>query len=177
MAAGAAMTPSAGAEVKWLCRPGLAGQPCVGDQTTRYFASDGSSRAGKPAVVAKPAIDCFYVYPTVSNQPTPNATQAADPEVRSIAKYQAQRFSTRCRVFAPLYREVTAVGVAMASQTHDTSGYTTAFGDVREAWRSYLRNDNHGRGFVLIGHSQGSRMLRALIRQEIDSQPSLRGRL
>ena len=174
---GAAATPQAGADVKWLCRPGLAGQPCTGDQTTRFFAPDGSSRVGKPVTIAKPAIDCFYVYPTVSNQPTPNATQTADPEVRSIAKYQAQRFSTRCRVFAPLYREVTALGVAMASQTHDTSGYSLAFGDVREAWRSYLRNDNHGRGFVLIGHSQGSRMLRALIRREIDPRPPVRRRL
>jgi hypothetical protein len=175
--AGAASASPARAEVKWLCRPGLAGQPCAGDQTTRYFAPDGSSRVGKPASVARPAIDCFYVYPTVSNQPTKNATQTADPEVRSIAKYQAQRFSTRCRVFAPLYQEVTAVGVATASQTHDTSGYSLAFGDIREAWRSYLRDDNHGRGFVLIGHSQGSRMLRALIRQEIDPQPTLRRRL
>src|SRR3954453_12170545 len=169
---GGVMAPAASGEVKWLCRPGLAGQPCVGDQTTRYFAPDGSSRVGKPASVAKPPIDCFYVYPTVSNQPTPNATQTADPEVRSIAKYQAQRFSTRCRVFAPLYREVTALGVAMASQTHDTSGYSLAFGDVREAWRSSLQGDNHGRGFVLIGPSQGSRMLRALIRREIDPRPS-----
>src|SRR3954463_14497222 len=174
---GGVMAPAASGEVKWLCRPGLTGQPCVGDQTTRYFAPDGSSRVGKPASVAKPPIDCFYVYPPVSNQPTPNATQTADPEVRSIAKYQAQRFSTRCRVFAPLYREVTALGVAMASQTHDTSGYTIAFGDVREAWRSYLRNDNHGRGFVLIGHSQGSRMLRALIRGEIDGKRAVRRRL
>src|SRR4051812_40936738 len=131
MAAGAAMTPSAGAEVKWLCRPGLAGQPCVGDQTTRYFASDGSSRVGKPAVDANPAIDCFYVYPTVSNQPTPNATQAADPEVRSIAKYQAQRFSTRCRVFAPLYRQVTALGGAVARPTHETGGISLPLGAPR----------------------------------------------
>ncbi|MFN2616860.1 MAG: DUF3089 domain-containing protein [Thermoleophilaceae bacterium] len=164
----------ADARVVWLCRPGVADNPCRGDQTTRYFASDGSSRVGRPAVPAKPPIDCFYVYPTVSNQPTPNATQTADPEIKSIAKYQAQRFSTRCRVFTPIYREVTAAGVSMASQTHDTTPYETAFTDVREAWLSYLRHDNHGRGVVLIGHSQGSRMLRALIRREIDPKPSVR---
>jgi hypothetical protein len=168
---------TAEADVTWLCRPGLASNPCQGDQTTRYFASDGSSRVGRPDTPANPPIDCFYVYPTVSNQPTPNATKSADPEVRSIAVYQAQRFSTRCRVFAPLYRQVTAAGVTAASQTHDTSGYATAFADVREAWLAYLREDNHGRGFVLVGHSQGSRMLRALIRTEIDPNPSVRGRL
>jgi hypothetical protein len=129
----AAVAPAAHAEVKWLCRPGLADNPCAGDQTTTFFAPDGTSRVGRPAVPAKPPIDCFYVYPTVSNQPTPNATQTADPEVRSIAVFQAQRFSTRCRVFAPLYREVTAAGVTMASNTHDTSPYETAYTDVREA--------------------------------------------
>src|SRR3954470_6444270 len=140
---GGVMAPAASGEVKWLCRPGLAGQPCVGDQTTRYFASDGSSRVGKPARSAPPPIDCFYVYPTVSNQPTPNATQTADPEVKSIALFQAQRFSTRCRVYVPLYREVPAAGVSVASQTHDTTPYSVAYGDVVEAWRAYLRDDNH----------------------------------
>ncbi|HEX8075547.1 MAG TPA: DUF3089 domain-containing protein, partial [Thermoleophilaceae bacterium] len=165
---------TAGADVSWLCRPGLASSPCVGDQTTTYFESDGSSRVGRPAVPERPPIDCFYVYPTVSNQPTPNATKSPDPEIRSIALYQAQRFSTRCRVFVPLYRQVTAAGVATASQTHDTSAYDNAFADVREAWLEYLRRDNRGRGVVLVGHSQGSRLLRALIRREIDPSPSLR---
>ncbi|MDQ3935152.1 MAG: DUF3089 domain-containing protein [Actinomycetota bacterium] len=165
------------ANVAWLCRPGLESNPCVGDQTTRYFEPDGSSRVGRPEVPANPPIDCFYVYPGVSNQPTPNATKSADPEIRSIAQYQAQRFSTRCRVYAPLYRQVTAAGIAIASQTRDTSGYDTAFGDVREAWFEYLRAHNHGRGFVLLGHSQGARILRALIRREIDGNPAVRARL
>jgi hypothetical protein len=177
LAVGLAAPRAAHADVSWLCRPGLASNPCQGDQTTRYFASDGSSRVSRPDVPAAPPVDCFYVYPTVSNQPTLNATKAPDPEVRSIAVFQAQRFSTRCRVFVPLYRQVTAAGVSLASQTHDTSGYDTAFADVREAWLEYLRRDNHGRGVVLIGHSQGSRMLRALVRREIDRNPSVRARL
>jgi Protein of unknown function (DUF3089) len=165
------------AEVSWLCRPDMAGDPCRGDQTTRYFEPDGSSHVGLPPITKRPRIDCFYVYPTVSNQPTPNATATPDPEVRSIALYQAQRFSTRCRVYAPLYREVTALGVTIASQTHDTTPYETAFADVEEAWKSYLAHDNGGRGFVLIGHSQGSRMLRALIRRDIDQDPAVRSRM
>src|SRR3954451_25071683 len=173
----AGLAPAASAEVRWLCRPGLASNPCQGDQTTTYFNENGASRVGLPEVQTNPPIDCFYVYPTVSNQPTTNATKSPDPEVRSIAVYQAQRFSTRCRVFVPLYRQVTAAGVSVASQTHDTSGYDTAFADVREAWLEYLRKDNHGRGVVLIGHSQGSRMLRALVRREIDKNPSALARL
>src|SRR3954471_19038951 len=131
----AAIAPSAHAEVRWLCKPSLAGDPCRGDQTTTYVEPDGSPRVAPAAVRKEPPVDCFYVYPTVSNQPAPNATQTADPEVRSIALYQAQRFSTKCRLFVPLYREVTAAGVTLASQTHDTSPYATAFTDVEEAWR------------------------------------------
>jgi hypothetical protein len=172
-----ALAPAAHAEVVWLCHPSMDSDPCRGDLTTRYFEPDGSSHVATPAVDPDPKIDCFYVYPTVSNQPTPNATQTPDPEVRSIALYQAQRFSTRCRMFAPLYREVTAAGVTLSSQTHDTTPYTTAFTDVEEAWQRYLRDDNHGRGVVLIGHSQGSRMLRALIRRDIDPDGAVRRRL
>jgi len=171
------LAPAAHADVRWLCRPSLASDPCRGDQTTTYVESDGSSRVATPAVPASSPVDCFYVYPTVSNQPTTNATATPDPEVRSIALYQAQRFSTRCAVYAPLYREVTAAGVSVASQTHDTKPYETAFGDVRDAWRAYLRDDNRGRGVILVGHSQGSRMLRALIRREIDPDPAQRARL
>src|SRR4051794_34975327 len=135
LSATALLLPAAAhGEVKWLCRPGAADTPCLGAQPTPHFASDGSvSRLDTPAVPTDPPVDCFYVYPTVSNQPTPNATQTPDPEVRSVAKLQAQRFSTRCRVFVPLYREVTAAGVTVASQTHDTSPYDTAYTDVREA--------------------------------------------
>ncbi len=173
----AAFASSARADVQWLCEPGLASDPCRGDLTTRVFEADGSSKVVPGAPAAAPKVDCFYVYPTTSNQPTTNATKAADPEIRSIAKYQAQRFSSRCRVFAPLYRQVTAAGVTTASQTRDASPYTLAFEDVREAFLEYLAQDNQGRGFVLVGHSQGSRILRALIRAEIDGKADVRRRM
>jgi hypothetical protein len=46
-----------------------------------------------------------------------------------------------------------------------------AYQDVLAAWKHYLRYDNHGRGVVLIGHSQGSRVLIRLIQEEIDGKP------
>jgi len=42
---------------------------------------------------------------------------------------------------------------------------------VRDAFNYYLQNDNKGRGFVLVGHSQGSFILAELIRREIDGKP------
>jgi hypothetical protein len=46
-----------------------------------------------------------------------------------------------------------------------------AYDDVLDAWNHYLKNDNKGRGVVLVGHSQGSYVLTALIRNEIDGKP------
>jgi hypothetical protein len=162
--------------VKWLCRPGLADNPCEISLDTTYQQADGTSRVATPSrpSQSKRKIDCFYVYPTVSNQITPNATAEAKPEILSIAKYQAARYSQVCRVFAPLYRQVTLVpGVIIAP----LGGGKIAYGDVLAAWRSYLRNDNHGRGVVLIGHSQGSIMLRKLVREQIDPDRTARSRL
>ncbi|HEX6241941.1 MAG TPA: DUF3089 domain-containing protein, partial [Polyangiales bacterium] len=40
--------------------------------------------------------------------------------------------------------------------------------DVLAAFRSYLERDNNGRGFVLMGHSQGSGVLVQLLKNELD---------
>ena len=130
-----------------------------------------------PQPVASPAIDCFYVYPTVSDQPTGNANLQIDPEERSIALYQAARYSQYCRVFAPMYRQVTLAGIGSGAAPSTKPNSTLAFDSVQAAFRTYLRSYNHNRGFVLIGHSQGSFILRALIARDIDPVPSLRARL
>ncbi|MCW2957501.1 MAG: hypothetical protein JWP18_304 [Solirubrobacterales bacterium] len=176
----AALAPaSAGAatdaDTVWLCHPAMQDDPCDGSLTTTVQQADGTSTVQQAPVPAKPGIDCFYVYPTVSNQTTPNATKTADPEVKSIATYQAARFSQQCRVFAPVYRQNTLVSIFSGGFTDATRAI--AYGDVLGAWNDYLRNDNKGRGVVLIGHSQGTGMLRKLVREEIDPDPAARKRL
>src|SRR5215208_5862881 len=52
-----------------------------------------------------------------------------------------------------------------------------AYADVLEAWRAYLKRFNRGRGVVLISHSQGTFVLRRLIREQIDVKASARRRL
>jgi hypothetical protein len=46
-----------------------------------------------------------------------------------------------------------------------------------DAFRQYVANESDGRGFVLVGHSQGAGHLTALIADEIDDEPALRDRL
>lgn len=166
---------TSGGGVVWLCKPGLAHNPCEISLRTTAQHTSGRDRVFTPArkPSSKRRVDCFYVYPTVSNQLAPTATKARDPEILSIAKYQASRFSTRCRMFAPVYRQVTLAGVATIAFNPQSKGYH----DVVQAWHTYLRRYNHGRGVVLIGHSQGSIVLRELIRNEIDPEPALRRKL
>ena len=103
--------PGAPEPTTWLCLPGQEPNPCAGDQTTTVYSPDGTSKTTTPKVPEDPKVDCFYVYPTVSDQPTQNANKNPDPPVSAIAKYQAQRFSQICKVYAPLYRQRTITGI------------------------------------------------------------------
>jgi hypothetical protein len=170
-----AFAPGADADVAWLCRPGAEPNPCEGDLTTTVQRPDGTDRVKPGTALEHRRVDCFYVYPTVSQDPGTNSDKSVDPEMEGIARYQAQRFSRYCRVYAPIYRQRTLAAIAASST--DPAPYNIAFADIVEAWNDYLDNYNHGRGFVLLGHSQGSRMLRGLIRNHIDDRPSVRRRL
>src|SRR5205823_10260219 len=123
-----------------------------------------------PKQVAHPAIDCFYVYPTISGQPTGNSNLKVEPVERSIALYQAARYSQYCRVFAPMYRQLTLAGIgAPGTKTpKPRPNPALALSDVRNAFRLYLKKYNQGRGVVFIGHSQGSLVLRRLIAKDVD---------
>ena len=173
VAAGLAVASSAHADVKWLCKPGLAGDPCAVPADTARFTPGGRFLGRDHPKPTRRRIDCFYVYPTVSGQPGPNATRAIDPELRSIARYQAARYSRTCRVFAPVYRQVTLAGLGTAT----AADWARALADVKAAWRTYLRRYNHGRGVVLIGHSQGTFHLRELLKDEIEPHRTQRRKL
>ncbi len=167
---------SAASPAVWLCKPGLANNPCTSGLTSTVLPVSGepTRETARPARTAK--IDCFYVYPTVSDQPGVNATRAKDPEVKAIARFQAARFSQHCRVFAPVYRQLTLRAIA-TPRNLASKARQTAYADVRDAWREYLRRHNKGRGVVLVGHSQGTYMLRELVKREIDRTASVRRRL
>lgn len=155
----------------WLCRPGRS-DPCTADQNATIVNPDGSRRVETFAAAKNPTFDCFYIYPTVSFDPTPNSDMNAGTEEKGIAAYQAARFTKHCRVFAPLYRQVTLSALqAVLSGRAVAADRAMAYRDVKAAWDEYLAYDNHGRGVVLIGHSQGSGILKALVADAIEGTP------
>lgn len=155
--------PDYGEDSNWLCLPDRI-DACASDQSVAVVGPDGFEAVEPLVQDADRPFDCFYVYPTVSLDPTPNSDMVAGQEELRVAHAQAARFRQHCRVFAPLYRQVTltALRSLMAGGTMQADR-AMAFGDVLASWKHYLANDNDGRGVVLIGHSQGSGMLRELL--------------
>jgi hypothetical protein len=164
------------AATKWLCKPGVKPDPCKGSLKTTVFDSAGNSKVKRAKNARRPKYDCFYVYPTVSEQPTANANKQIDPQQTSIAEYQAARFSEDCKVYAPVYRQATLAGIS-DPEAADPNSFAIAYRDVLAAWRNYLRRYNKGRGVVLIGHSQGTGMLSELLSGEIEKHRSQRKKL
>jgi hypothetical protein len=129
---------AASARVVWLCQPGHHPDPCTpGLSTTVYSPTLRPLRVIHPKAARHPKIDCFYVYPTVSDQKTVNANRHIDPVERSIALYQAARYSQYCRVFAPMYRQVTVTAL-LAGTKETPAQLKLALSDLRRAFRTYL---------------------------------------
>jgi hypothetical protein len=172
-----ALAATASARTVWLCHPGQRPDPCTpGLSTTVYSPTLQAERVLHPAAPRSPKVDCFYVYPTVSDQKGPLANLHVDPEERSIALYQVARYSSVCRIFAPMYRQVT-VPALQSGNKESPAQLKIPLSDVRNAFADYLRHDNHGRPFVLIGHSQGAFILRQLIAKDVDRSPVVRARM
>ena len=167
----------ASAKVVWLCKPGIRANPCEPSLTTTVYSPSGKRLGVQHVQRAKRRrADCFYVYPTVSDQQRPQATQVVDDVLRSVALQQAARYSRDCRVFAPVYRQVTILGL-LNPDTVTQEMRDRLYADVLEAWRTYLRRYNHGRGVIFVSHSQGSFVLRELIAKEVDPKPAARRRI
>ncbi len=176
---------------RWLCHPGLAksANVCAGSIDTTNVDSSGQAIISHFQPLKQAPVDCFYVYPTTSADPTPNSDFLADAQEIKITEAQAARYSAACRVFAPIYRQRTLPLLAANVVTGylpsgldlltgiSTKADAVAYADVRSAFRTYLDMHNQGRGFILIGHSQGATLLKRLIAEDIETDPALRDRM
>lgn len=160
----------------WLCKPGLAHNYCFDGLTATEIKRDGSALTVPFTPAAQTDFDCFYIYPTVDlTGPVGNHTDFTDVSPMLVPLLsQAARFSELCTVYAPLYRQITILTFKSSKKDEYLE---IAYADVAEAFQYYLDHYNQGRPLVLLGHSQGSIMVRMLLQREFDQAPEMRSRL
>jgi len=154
-------------DASWLCRPGRQ-DGCAVDLATTVVRTDGTLSHESWNADPAASIDCFYVYPTVSTDRELNSDMQPDAAELRVVHQQFARFGSVCRAYAPMYRQITLAGL---QERRGSLEEGLAYDDVLAAFRSYLAADSDGRGFVLVGHSQGSRILTRLLAEEIDGKP------
>ncbi|MBZ0226651.1 MAG: DUF3089 domain-containing protein [Comamonas sp.] len=148
----------------WLARPG---QMSV---ASRVPAGSGFSDLQDSA-----RADVFYIHPTtsVSRKDVLNAA-IDDPAVVKMDAImlmtQATPFNGVARVYAPRYRQ-TALHVYFLSEDEQQGPSNRAYADVKAAFEYYVRHDNQGRPFFLVGHSQGANHAQRLLSEVIQGHP------
>ncbi|MBL9002781.1 MAG: DUF3089 domain-containing protein [Myxococcales bacterium] len=171
-------SPNYADKASWACRPDVSGDACDGNLTAVEVLPNGLTEIVQHQPAASPKIDCFYIYPTVDLNPLPGLHQDIQDKAAPYKTIgiQAARLSEVCRVFAPLYRQVT-IGTYLSSADERSLCFDVAYDDVHRAFEQYLQNDNQGRGFVIYGHSQGAQITSRLVRERIETDPAVRARL
>ncbi len=162
----------------WLCRPDVSTGACRGDLDVTEIGRDGTRVVVPFVPAAAPDVDCFYVYPTVDVGLVPgNHVDFTDTTImREVTRAQIARFGAVCRLFVPLYRQIT-IATYMASPEEREERLEAAFDDVLNAFRWYRAHMDRGLPIALLGHSQGSEMIVRLLRALFEDDEILRARL
>ena len=168
---GAAQKPSTGASATT--------SPPAPDyaQASNWLSQPSSSDASKP-------VDVFYLYPTAympSSASAPVVCSADNPQMRAGAKAAFSRtataFAPLANIYAPYYRQATIWIVAMPYEKQEpiVGGEPTT--DALSAFDYYIKHLNHGRPFILAGHSQGSHIMINLMADYMKKHPEVYKRM
>ena len=109
--------------------------------------------------------DVFYVHPTSyfwrSHWNAPAGGWLTDRITGAMLAGQASAFNGSARIYAPRYRQMTLAGFDHPPVRD--KALALAYSDIRRAFLHYLSHWAEDRPLILVGHSQGSRMLDRLM--------------
>ncbi len=127
------------------------------------------------------SVDVFYIYPTVwqkADPAEPNYCAIDHPGMlkgaASAFGHQATAFETAGNIYAPFYRQ--ADGASTLSLTEDQRWEVcrkVPAADVIAAFDYYIRHYNHGRPFIIAGHSQGASVMMLLLSEYMKTHPDV----
>ena len=121
-------------------------------------------------------VDAFYIYSTSYiessfEEGAPNFAPLDNPEMimRALGEYEtnASVFEESCNVFVPWYRQM---GIKYASEVQKKTGSLDAglaglpYTDIKAALDYFFEKCNNGRPFIIAAHSQGSAMLKYVLK-------------
>ena len=125
--------------------------------------------------------DVFFISPTTYDGGRHWNAPLDDPKAERLfrevmAPNYVGPFVSVGRVFAPKYRQA-SLYTQLTLRDDAREARQFAYGDVREAFRSYLNRDNGGRPFLIVGVEQGGTLALRLLAEEVARQPSVQRRL
>jgi pimeloyl-ACP methyl ester carboxylesterase len=122
---------------------------------------------------ANKEVDVFFVHSTGFVGPGGwNSTmQIENSEAQSIEymlSSMASIFNGCCDIYAPHYREANIQAFMPENFDQGTQALDLAYQDVEAAFDYYLTHFNHGRPFIVVGHSQGTTHALRLLEKKVD---------
>jgi hypothetical protein len=162
----------------WLCRPGMADDPCTSSLATTVISASGKTSVSSSTPKTPARFACFYAYGTVSRETSPNADLRVQKAEIDSAIAQGSPFSPLCQVYAPIYRQVTLADlISHPDLNFGPAESVTAYDSIRSGFEEFLASDLDNRPFIVIGDSQGAAMLNLLLEHFVDNSPALRSKL
>jgi hypothetical protein len=127
------------------------------------------------------AADIFFVGPTTYDggrnwNARLNARKASRQFQEVMAPNYVGPFVSVGRVFAPRYRQASLYSLTtLREDAREARQF--AYGDVRDAFRWYIDQDNGGRPFIIVGVEQGGTLASRLLHDEVARDPVLHSRM
>ena len=149
-----------------------------------HLGAAGQHPRGLPAPAPPDTVaDVFFLHPTTYfwrfgcwNAPL-RLRRLRHYTDRTTLRDQASLFAGVGRLYAPRYRQATLYSFFDRPNPNSQPALDLAYADAKAAFQYYLAHYNHGRPFILAGHSQGTYHATRLLHELVDDNPRLRRQL
>lgn len=120
--------------------------------------------------------DVFFIHPTTEataqdiwNIPYDDPAAVRDMDI--ILGFYASAFNAAAKVYAPRYRQIHFKAFFNDNLDARIQALNIAYDDVERAFLHFIKSYNHGRPFILAGHSQGTIHGARLLQEKIIGTP------